>query len=37
MVEDLVLDADEGRGKLRKALATRTQGLTQRYPNRTSF
>ena len=33
MVDALALDADEGRGKLRKATGSRKQVLIRRYPN----
>ena len=33
MVDALALDADEGRGKLRKATGSRKQTLIRRYPN----
>ena len=34
MVDALALDADEGRGKLRKATGSCKQTLIRRYPNR---
>ena len=36
-MEDSALLADEGRGKLRKVLASRMRALNQEFPNRTSF